>query len=57
MEVDLCDEVEGTDPDDRDVSDNDEPVVPTINVVSPTALWNKKRDDLAAAMWVQRTNG
>ncbi|KAG6417713.1 hypothetical protein SASPL_119905 [Salvia splendens] len=43
--------------DDGGTSDNEEPVVHTINVVSPTALWTKKRDDLAAAMWGQRMNG
>ncbi|KAG6432747.1 hypothetical protein SASPL_104333 [Salvia splendens] len=37
-------------------SDHDDPVVPTITKVEPTPMWTKKRDDLTAAMWAQRTN-
>ncbi|XP_042009240.1 uncharacterized protein LOC121757834 [Salvia splendens] len=57
VEVDPCEDGLNTQPDERYGSDNDESVVPTINAVSPTALWTKKRDDLAAAMWGERMIG
>ncbi|XP_042009200.1 putative nuclease HARBI1 [Salvia splendens] len=53
VEVNPCEYVLSAELDDGYGSDNEEPVVPTINDVSPTALWTKKRDDLAAAMWGQ----
>lgn len=56
MDVDPYDELVSTQQDDGYGSDNDESIVPTINVISPTASWTKKRDDLAAAMWSQRMN-
>ncbi|XP_042019115.1 uncharacterized protein LOC121766954 [Salvia splendens] len=56
-EVDPIEDFLPSQADDGGTSDNEEPVVHTINVVSPTALWTKKRDDLAAAMWGQRMNG
>ncbi|XP_042056446.1 uncharacterized protein LOC121801041 [Salvia splendens] len=57
LEVDPCEEDLSSPPDNGGTSDNEEPVVHTVNVVSPIALWTKKRDDLAAAMWGQRMNG
>ncbi|XP_047937792.1 protein ANTAGONIST OF LIKE HETEROCHROMATIN PROTEIN 1-like [Salvia hispanica] len=57
MEVDPYEELIGSQHEDGYGSENDDPVVPTITTVSPTPEWTKKRDDLAAAMWGQRTNG
>ncbi|XP_042036983.1 putative nuclease HARBI1 [Salvia splendens] len=57
LDVDPCEDSLNTQPDDGYGSDNDEPVAPTINAVLPTALWTKKRDDLAAAMWAERMLG
>lgn len=57
MEVDPCEDVLSAQPDDGYGSDNEEAVVPPINAVTPTALWTKKRDDSAVAMWGQRMIG
>ncbi|XP_042067376.1 uncharacterized protein LOC121810692 [Salvia splendens] len=56
MEVDPYEELVGAQHEDGNGSDHDDPVVPTITTVAPTPMWTKKRDDLAAAMWAQRTN-
>ncbi|XP_042025781.1 uncharacterized protein LOC121772656 [Salvia splendens] len=56
MEVDQYEELVGAQHEDGYESDHDDPVVPTITKVEPTPMWTKKRDDLTAAMWAQRTN-
>ncbi|XP_042005864.1 uncharacterized protein LOC121754596 [Salvia splendens] len=56
MEVDSYDELVGEHDEDGYGSDHDDPVVTTITTVAPTPLWTKKRDDLASAMWANRTN-
>lgn len=56
MEVDPIEELLGGQIGEGYGSDNDETVADHISSVNPTASWNKKRDDLANAMWADRNN-
>ncbi|XP_042016260.1 uncharacterized protein LOC121764282 [Salvia splendens] len=56
MAVDPVEEELGDHNDDGDETDQEQALVDHINSVEPSAGWNKKRDDLATAMWAERHN-
>ena len=56
MAVDPIEEELGTHDDDGDETDQEQAAVDHINSVEPSAAWNRKRYDLARAMWEERQN-
>ena len=56
MAVDPVEEELDNHDNDADKMEQEQALVDHINSVEPSAKWNKKMDDLATAMWVERHN-